>query len=125
MEGIQAGKRLQLDQPRRQPAIDLTNAEVDDEKIRVRGLVRHFQSGRDRILRMAGKLRRPHAIYDGRGRVRQLFRKRIGQENRRFGNPKIRRPLFRFIHAAQKRFVFFRREIGVETRTKFRVHQIR
>ena len=42
LKSIKTGKRLQLDQPRRQTAIDLAHPEVDHQKIRMRGLVRYL-----------------------------------------------------------------------------------
>src|SRR5204863_4206133 len=97
------------------------NAEIDHEKIWMRGLVRHFESRRDRIRGVAGELRRPDTIRDGRRRDGKFVRERSGQKYRSFRNPEIRRPFLGFIYAAQERFVFVLGKIGVEPRTKLRI----
>ena len=88
----------------------------------MRSLVRDRQSVWNRILRMERKLRRPHTIHNRLRRVGHFFGKGVGQEDGGFGNPKIRRPPFRFIYVAQERPVLVGGEVCVETCAKSRIH---
>ncbi len=84
--------------------------------------IRNFQSLGNCVLRVSHEFWRAGKIDNLMRSTRYFIGKFAGQKNRRFRNSEISWPFLSFIHAAQERRVFVRREVGVESGTKLRVH---
>ena len=118
----QARERLQFDQSRDVAIAFRTNCEIDYVKVRVPRFIRNLQSLGDRVSGVIREFRCAGKIDDLMCGARYFIGEFAGQKDRRLRNSKISRPLLSLIHAAQKRRVFVRCEVGVESGTKLRVH---
>ena len=100
----------------------LANGKIDNQKLRMLRLVRHFETRRNRGRRMHIELRRLRLGRDLVGSVNGFVTEFPRQKNWRLRNAKIGRPFRRLVHAPNQRRVFFRREISVKLRAEFRMH---
>src|SRR5215831_502743 len=71
---------------------------------------------------MPDKFRRACRGYNLIRSARDFIRELAGYENRRLGNPEIRRPFLGFIYTVHQRSIFLGRKVGVESGAKFRIH---
>ena len=122
MKTEQARERLQLNQTRNEPLALGANREIDHVKIRVFRFIWNFQCLWHGRCRVPCELLRARESDNLIRRACDFICELERQKNGRFGDAKIRRPFFGFIHAAHQRVVFVRREVGVEGRAKFRIH---
>ena len=118
----QAGKRLQFDQAGCQVTVLGANSEINHQKVRVRGFIRHLQSGGNRAGGVAREFRCTRFCNNLVSRGDHFIAKFTRQKNRCFRNPEIGRPFLGFIHTTQERRIFLRAEVGVEAGAKFRMH---
>ncbi len=122
LKSEQARERLQLDQLWDEPIAFRANREIDHEKIRMRRFIGNFQSFGNRVRRIAREFWGAGKIDNLMRCAHHFIRKFAREKDRCLGNAKISRPLFRLVYAMQQRGVFFRREGGVEERTKIGLH---
>lgn len=118
----QARERLQFNQSRDVAIAFPANCKIDYVKIRMPRFIRNFQSLGNCVLRVAREFWRAGKIDNRMRSTRYVIRKFAGQKNRCLRNSEIRWPFLSFIHAAQERREFVRREVSVESGTKLRVH---
>src|ERR1700719_2071828 len=118
----QTWESLELNYLRDEPLTLRANSKIDHQEVRVFGLVRHGHACGNRVLRVLRKLRHSQNLHDLSRRSLHFAGERWRQKDRRLGDSKIGRPFFRLVYAPQQRLIFGRREIGVETSSKLRMH---
>src|SRR5439155_22274063 len=82
----------------------------------------NFQFFRNRRCRVLREFARARSSDNLACRARDFICELTGQKNGRLRNPKISRPFFGFVHAAQQRPIFSRREVGVKASAQIRMH---
>src|SRR4029077_16561784 len=97
----QAGKRLQFDQARNKSIAHRANSEIHHQKVRMRGFIRHLQSGGNGGGGVARKFRCPRFCHNLVSRTYHLITKFVRQKNRCFRNPEIGWPFLGFVYATQ------------------------
>ncbi len=120
------GKTLELDQLREHAALRVVaEGEVDAEKVRPRGLVRHGERGRHGAGGVGAELGRGKLARDVVRRSDERTRGVGVEEERRLGDAEVHRPIHRAVQLARERGVASVGERGVIALAEFGDHRER